>query len=99
MKLKDIRIGESYRVREWDDMDEEYGTEGGEILIPKFFVKSMRYLCGQTFTVSSIDIFENVHSVEGIEGIFDISAEMLQLPFPEAAEDGFEAVDISGFLI
>lgn len=99
MELKDIHIGDVLQVREWDDMAEEYGMDEDEILVPNIFIKNMCYLCGQTFTVSSIDEYGGIHSAERIEGLYNISAEMLQLPFPEAAEDGFEPVDISGFLI
>lgn len=49
-------VGERVRIRQWDDMVEEYGERpGGDILPPGiscYFVSSMRDLCGKTFTIT-----------------------------------------------
>lgn len=98
MRLEDIHVGDVLRIREWDDMVKEFGVDGSFIKVPFTFTNSMRYLCGQTFTVYSISRYSGkLHSVEGIEERFEISAEMLQPPFSEAPEDNFEFIDLSGF--
>ncbi len=73
------------------------------------FLSYMRYLCGKTFTVSAIDEEnELLSSVEGCERSsypenswgkdWKITAPMLCLVIPDAPEDSFEPVDLSGFL-
>lgn len=99
MKIEDIHVGDVLRIRDVDDMAEEYGMdEFGHIYVPLVFTSGMHYLCGQTFTVYSIK-YPKIHSVEGIEGFYDISAEMLEplCDEPDCAPD-FEPVDVSSFL-
>jgi hypothetical protein len=56
MRYKDIIAGETYRIREWDDMANEYGVKQGlggpyiDIPGPKF-TNSMRPLCGMEVAV------------------------------------------------
>lgn len=60
MKREDIRIGETYLIREWDDLVEEYGTDvdADDCLCVKTpvvpFSSKIRHLCGAIFTVKKI---------------------------------------------
>lgn len=50
-------VGDKVKIREWDDMAEEYGYEGGNpnvIACRGFFLSSMRPLCGMQFTIRKI---------------------------------------------
>lgn len=74
MKGEDIKIGDILRIRQWDDMLSEFSlTMRGSIKGKNnVFSENMRYLCGQTFTVSSITTSLtpdclNYHSIEGLE--------------------------------
>ena len=62
--ISDFSIGQRVRIREWDDMKEEFGLDEREdyILCRPVFAMEMRPLCGATATVESfgddeIDIF------------------------------------------
>ena len=110
MNDKDIHIGDVLRVRQWEDMVNEYGTICDKdsycyaIKVNKSvkFLKKMKHLCGQIFTVSKyydLDFNDNNRfylSKEKVEientrafGVWLICAEMLE-PF---AEDDFEVAD------
>ena len=110
MNDKDIHIGDVLRVRQWEDMVNEYGTICDEdsycyaIKVNKSvkFLKKMKHLCGQIFTVSKyydLDFNDNNRfylSKEKVEkentrafGAWLICAEMLE-PF---AEDDFEVAN------
>lgn len=53
MNEEEIKIGDVLRIRQWDDMKEEFGERNGHIRTPDLmFVNNMRRLCGKTFTVS-----------------------------------------------
>jgi len=47
MKSSDIKLGGVYRIRQWEDMAEEFGEEDDTIPCTGAFVRGMRYLCGQ----------------------------------------------------
>lgn len=51
--MQKFKVGDRVRVREWDDMAEEFGTINGGLALGEgtCFIKEMRYLCGQTGTV------------------------------------------------
>lgn len=50
------KVGDILRIRQWDDMLDEYGLISGStsINVPFSFSSEMRYLCGVVFTVKSI---------------------------------------------
>lgn len=53
-KMK-FKAGDKVRVREWDDMAEEFGvTKNGDINTPIMFSKSMRELCGKIVTICEV---------------------------------------------
>ncbi len=56
MKAEDIIVGKEYRIRQWDDKEEEYGlTSVGSINAPLIFSTSMRNLCGELVFAESRD--------------------------------------------
>ena len=47
MKDEDIHIGDVLRIRQWDDMVDEFGVKpSGDIGCSGVFVKNMKCLCG-----------------------------------------------------
>ena len=52
----DIKAGDTVYIREWDDMEREYGISlSGSISCDGSFVAEMRNLCGKAFTVRAIE--------------------------------------------
>lgn len=46
-------VGDRIRIREWDDMAEEFGVdEDSEIPCKYIFTQEMRVFCGQEYTIS-----------------------------------------------
>ena len=64
MRDEDIHIGDVLRIRQWDDMVDEFKQDIDGYLrfnigvssdpIPVFFPPQLKYLCGKTFTVNKI---------------------------------------------
>jgi hypothetical protein len=57
MDATQITVGQKLRIRQWKDMQDEFGfTETGSIRTPNYsFVLGMKHLCGEDFTVASIE--------------------------------------------
>ncbi len=53
-------VGDIVKIREWDDMEQEFGVVGTHINVPFSFTSTMRYLCGQTLKIKDIKI-ESAH--------------------------------------
>ena len=50
------KVGDKVRVRQWDDMVEEYGESFGSIDIPHFyFPRNMEKYCGEVVTIEKVD--------------------------------------------
>ena len=47
-------VGDRVIVRQWDDMESEFGLKYGSINVPKHFTKDMKKYCGQTFPIVRI---------------------------------------------
>lgn len=84
--MSEFKVGDKLRIRQWEDMKEEFGTDyNGAINCKYDFTEEMKHLCGLPFTVSNIE-FGEYFSVEGTEdlrydGMRDrwfISADMLE---------------------
>ena len=80
-----ITVGGCYRVKTWEEMEEEYGLNVyGNIDVPFIFVPDMKYLCNKVVKVVSIELihkscgFTNKILVQGENWKF--SEEMLK-PF------------------
>ena len=53
MRDEEIEIGDKLRIREWDDMENEFGKDVlGRIRTRARFLPKMRELCGSPFTVA-----------------------------------------------
>lgn len=83
-------VGDVLRVRDWDDMEKEFGlTCAGNIDCEFRFIQSMKYMCGQRFTVERIenrgagDIYRSEERIEcDAHPKYNISEDMLE-PFEE----------------
>ena len=102
MRDGEIRLYDVLRVRQWDDMAEEFGMRFGAISVSPNtdFNSTMRYMCGSVFTVAAIlpepesdDCY--YRSFEGVENDRDgydhwyITAGMLE-PYHNEDEDDIE---------
>lgn len=100
-----INPGQKLRIRQWEDMADEFGyiTEN-DINVPDFcFIRSMDKLCGKEFTVldryTSADGRTYYRSQEGIEknvystGFWYITAGMLEPIDPNDAK--YEYINIT----
>ena len=87
MVKQKFEIGDILRIRQWDDMADEFGIIGDTIECKFGFTPAMRYLCGQKFTVKEIYDGE-FQSEEGIENdthsddYWSISEDMLEMVEP-----------------
>lgn len=76
--------GDRVRVRQWDDMEREYGRSGpgDSINVPFFFVESMKQYCGVEFVVT--DVYRVMFNggecqrVEGLSPLWSLSNAMLE---------------------
>ena len=61
-----FKVGDRVRIRDWDDMEREYGTDSdGDIKVPDMsFLQCMRHLCGRYATIRSIDRQDNIIGLE-----------------------------------
>lgn len=92
-----FHVGDVVRIREWDDMVEEFGTETDDdddeyIACTFSFVSEMRKYCGQEYTIRSImgrEVFFVNHEElfqRDIDGwTWDISVDMIEPCQPPAA--------------
>lgn len=55
-KPEDFYVGQRVRIREWDDMKEEFGVDAwGNIECRFNFIPSMDYLCGAEATIVKLE--------------------------------------------
>lgn len=51
-----IKVGDKIRIREWDDMAQEFGiNEDGDIKTKCFFTRRMKRFCGEVVEVKHVD--------------------------------------------
>ena len=56
-----IKVGDKVIVREWDDMEKEFGLNSdGGIEVKFIFTEGMAKLCGKTAIVSSCEVTRNI---------------------------------------
>ena len=54
--MEKYKVGDKVTIRQWEDMEKEYGlTSERDIRTELPFVKSMRYMCGNTYEVSGVN--------------------------------------------
>lgn len=104
MSAEKFYPGDRVVFRDWDDMAEEFGTNGSgsAINVPLTFTKDMRHLCGQEFTVrkcSGVHVYlEESTAAPGSSREWSISTGMLRLA-GEDWDDGFSAGDFLSEII
>lgn len=70
------KVGDKVKVREWDDMIVEFGTdEDGDIKCRLFFIADMKKYCGKEMTVSRVSV--GYYTLEEDEEVFGWSDDML----------------------
>ena len=51
----EFKIGDRVRIRQWEDMEKEFGTDSdGDISVCVSFVKGMRHLCEREAIITEI---------------------------------------------
>lgn len=93
MKPSEIEVGDELKIRSWDDMENESGTDDyGNIPCVGTFTRRMQCICNSPFTVKRTRsaMFKYFVSEEGSEGDWVISADMLE---PRKADDKPEESD------
>lgn len=49
------KVGDKLRVRDWEDMEEEFGLDrDGDIKCTPFFIEEMRKFCGKVVNVNDV---------------------------------------------
>lgn len=78
--MRSFCVGDRLRVRQWDDMEEEFGLDSdGNIPCMFVFMKVMRKYCGMVFTVKHIVGKEYFPEEEDLFGYrYSFSADMLE---------------------
>lgn len=56
MNVTELYCGMRARIREWDDMEAEFGCDGsGDIRTDPWFVQSMKIFCGAEITIEDFN--------------------------------------------
>lgn len=73
----EFKIGDKVRIRNWEDMAEEFGTrEDGHIPCNKTFTQGMKHLCGKEFEITELRAGGSV--VSGLTDEYMISTDMIE---------------------
>ena len=93
--MREYNVGDELRIREWNDMEAEFGRYDNHIPVGGgvCFTSRMKHLCGSNFTVSKIIERSGrirYRSKEGTGQGWSIVAEMLE---PRREEELYIATD------
>lgn len=99
-------VGEKVRIRQWDDMAEQYGFDDVSILCGASFVNEMKYLCGKEFTVTAVSKIGRKNRygdeyclVSGCTARYTISSDMIEpIDRVDSPDVVFDSSAISDFL-
>lgn len=71
MRDEDIHIGDTLRIRSYEDMKSEFGADSDGDILGDFvyFFTSMSNLCGKEFTVSDIAKKEYGYTYLSLQGV------------------------------
>ena len=99
-----FKVGDRVRIRDWDDMEREYGlTELGSINGPKdVFCESMRRECGKLCVISSIngqEVFLQDFNGEPIDSLYSFYTWMLESEENESLKKTTVTIDKCGMTI
>lgn len=65
-----LKVGNTVKIRQWDDMANEYGIKDNRIESKKFIIlPSMKEHCGQTMTIKSV-FYDETFLCEGNKGLW-----------------------------
>lgn len=77
-----FKVGDRVRIRQWDDMENEFGTDVyGNIMVRLRFIPSMKYLCGKDAVITNINErydYYNLNVGEAEDLVYAFSDEMLE---------------------
>ena len=79
---REFHIGDVVRIRDWEDMEQEFGlNEYGSIDCRFAFTAEMRSYCGEVYTIERIDGREFVYFAEqhSLSSNYNVSFDMLEL--------------------
>lgn len=99
-------VGEKVRIRQWDDMAEEFGFNAIGIPCASSFVNDMKYLCGKEFTVTDVSDARRINKygdkyylVRGCTTSYTISSDMIEpIDMVDSPNVVFDSSAISDFL-
>lgn len=99
-------VGEKVRIRQWDDMAEEFGSDDSGISCACFFMNDMKSLCGKEFTVTDVSNTGRINKygdkyclVRGCTTSYTISSDMIEpVDIVDSANVVFDSSAISDFL-
>lgn len=81
--MHEFKIGDKVRIRQWDDMEAEFGLNGLDIQCNLYFIPEMRHLCGVEGIVRLIHEDEKVELITDnydiTNFVYFISTDMLEL--------------------
>lgn len=93
----EFKVGDKVRVRQWDDMVEEFGiNEGGSINCLWHFVDGMKKFCGEIATIIGFDyapnnrdrVYLRFNNEKLNENDWDFSTDMIEPYTPRVAKAG-----------
>ena len=99
-------VGENVRIRQWDDMADEFGFDAAGIFCGATFVNDMKHLCGKEFTVTAVSKIGRKNRygdeyclVSGCTTTFTISSDMIEpIDMVDSPNVVFDSSAISDFL-
>ena len=71
-----FKVGDKVRVREWDDMAKEFGSNEVMIFCTRSFIDCMKPLCGKVFTVIEVRSTDS-YGLDGGASVWAFSDDML----------------------
>ena len=76
--MKNLKVGDKVRIKEWDDMVEEYGLDTeGDIMVKCSFVQSMSKFCGEVVTISKV-VEDDLYEIEEDDTGYMFSTDMFK---------------------
>ena len=78
-----FKVGELVRIRQWDDMVKEFGTDSfGSVACRYFFTKSMKPLCGKYAEIKDLRVdgivFLRFFNCDGLSTCWSYSTDMIE---------------------
>lgn len=100
MAYQDFYVGQRVRIRDWDDMEKEFGLDRWDSIACEFsFPEDMKYLCGCEATIDRIIETKVVLRdwTGGYYDVWDYSTDMLE-PVDTPPTYEFDSIAFSAML-